>query len=182
MLRNSDRRSRNRNSSPLSTWCCVYGADGALLGPLAYLVQDVINLEQVRLHLSFEAYNYPDKEQVKALSLGLPIAQLGYHLQHTDTGDLHLIEELEIWGDFAISRTEVALTLANLGGRIYGAGEATIAGHPTVWVGTSNQAMQTTTISWQATGQQRSVPPSQPIHFPGLLALFSPQAGQSSTT
>ena len=41
---------------------------------IAYLVQDVIGLERVRLHLSVEAYKCPDKERVKALSLGLPIA------------------------------------------------------------------------------------------------------------
>ena len=128
----------------------VYGTDGALLGPSAYLVQEALSLEQVRLHLSFEAYNYPEKEEVKAFTLGMPVSQLGYHLQRKETGDLHLIEELEIWGDFAISRTEVALTLTNLGGRIYGAGEATIAGRPTIWVGTTNQAAQTTTISWRA--------------------------------
>jgi hypothetical protein len=160
----------------------VYDADGTPLGPLAYLVQEAINLDQVRLRLSFEAYKHPDKEQVKAFSLNLPIPQLAYYLQHTETGDLHLIEELEIWGDFAISRTEIALTLTNIGGRIYGAGGATIAGHPTVWVGTTDQAAQTTTISWQATDQQRALPRGRPIYFPGLFALFSSQTPQSSGT
>jgi hypothetical protein len=154
----------------------VYGADGALLGPLAYLVREAINLDPVRQHLSFEAYNYPDKEQVKAFSLELPICQLNYCLQQTETGDLHAIEMLEIWGDFAISRTEVALTLANLGGRIYGAGEATIAGRPMVWVGTTDQVAQTTKISWQATDQQASLPQGEPISFPALLALYPSHA------
>jgi hypothetical protein len=160
----------------------IYAADGSLLGPLTYLVRDAVNSNAVRQQLSFEAYTHPEEEQVKAFSLNLLIGQLGYHLQHTETGNLHLIEGLEIWGNFAISRTEIALTLTSLGGRIYGAGEATIAGHPTVWVGTTDLVAKTTTISWQATSQQESLTLNQPSLFPGLLALLESQAPRPNST
>jgi hypothetical protein len=110
--------------------------------------------------------------------------QLGYHLQQSETGQLHLIDELEIWGDFAVSQTEVPLTLTKLGGRVYGAAQASIAGRPAVWVGTTNLEAQTTTISWQTThAQAPPQPPVQvrPIHFPHLLDLF-PAPDPTGTT
>jgi len=153
----------------------VYAEDGKLLGPLSYLAQDTVGLDVVRRHLMFEAHKHPEKDQVKAFSITLAMPQLGYYLQRSDTGELHLIEELEIWGDFAVSQTEVPLTLAKLGGRVYGAAEASIAGRPAVWVGTTDRRAQTTTISWQTTdaqGPPQPPVPVRPIHFPGLLGLF----------
>jgi len=52
--------------------------------------------------------------------------QLGYHLRQNETGQLHLIEELEIWGDFAVSQTEIPLILTKLGERVYGTTEASM--------------------------------------------------------
>jgi hypothetical protein len=153
----------------------IYVKDGALLGPLAYLVHEAIHLNPVALGLSTEAHNHPDREQVRAFSLGLAMPQLGYHLLHTETGDLHLIESLEIWGNFAWTQTEVPLTLTRLGGRVFGAAQAPIAGRPAVWVGTTDMAAQTTTISWQTTdtaGPPQPPVPFQPVQFPGLLELF----------
>lgn len=95
----------------------VYAEDESLLGPLSYLVQDTVGLGAVRLRLLLEAHQRPEKDQVKAFSVNVAMPQLGYHLQQSETGQLHLIEELEIWGDFAVSQTEVPLTLTKLGGR-----------------------------------------------------------------
>ena len=103
--------------------------------------------------------------------------QLGYYLRQIETGELHLIEELEIWGDFAVSQTEIPLALTRLGERTYGAAEAPIAGRPAVWVGTSDLAKQTTTISWRTTDSSTPSPTPievRPLHFPGLLTLFPP--------
>jgi hypothetical protein len=105
--------------------------------------------------------------------------ELGYHLKRAETGELHVIQELEVWGDLAWTQTEVPLTLTKLGGRIYGAAQAPIAGRPAVWVGTSNLVEQTTTISWQTTdaaGPLQPLAQFQPMHFPGLLKLFPPGA------
>jgi hypothetical protein len=161
----------------------VYGPDTSILGPLSYLVQDAVSLEPVRRALFVEAHNHPEKDKVTNFSLNLAIAQLGYHLQKTESGQLHRIEEVEIWGDFSVSQAEVPLTLASLGGRTYGAAEASIGGRPTAWVGTTDRAKQTTTISWQTTDapgppQPPIKPPVRPIHFAGLLTLFpSPTSG-----
>jgi hypothetical protein len=56
-----------------------------------------------------------------------------------------------MWGNFAILQTEIPLTVTDLGGRIYGAAQVTIDGRPTVCVGTTDEASQTTRISWQTT-------------------------------
>lgn len=162
----------------------VYAEDESLLGPLSYLVQDTVGLGAVRLRLFLEAHQCPEKDQVKAFSVNVAMHQLGYHLQQTETGQLHLIEEVEIWGDFAVSQTAVPLTLTKLGGRVYGAAEASIAGRPAVWVGTSDLEARTTTISWHTTdARTRPQPPVQvrPIHFPGLLGLF-PAPDPTGTT
>ncbi|WP_344317525.1 hypothetical protein [Acrocarpospora pleiomorpha] len=157
----------------------VCAADGSLLGSLAYLVQEALDLKAIRVRLGVIAHNHPEKDQLKAFSLGLAIPRLGYHLRQSETGELHLIEELEMWGDFAILQSEVPLTLTKLGGRAYGAAEASIAGRPAVWVGTSDREKQTTRISWQATDKlARSVPsvasPVRSVQFPGLLKLLPP--------
>ncbi|WP_328440578.1 hypothetical protein OHA71_32830 [Streptomyces sp. NBC_00444] len=153
----------------------VYDSTGRLLGPLSYLVQDAMGLDAVRLGLSFEAHNHPDKDQVRGFSVGIPIAPLGYCLQKSETGELHLIDELIITGDAAVSQTEVPLTLARLGGRVYGSAEAPIAGRPAVWVGTTDLEEQTTKISWQVTDAQNSDQAqfeTRPMQFPGLRGLL----------
>lgn len=166
----------------------VYAADGTLLGPLSYLVQDAVNLEPVRHGLFAEAHKNPEKDKVKGFSLGLAMPQLGYHLKQVETGELHLIEGVEIWGDFSVYQTEVPLTLTNLGGRTYAAAEAPIAGRPAVWVGTNNRAAQTMTVTWQTTDaadppQPPLELPVRPIHFPGLLDLFRvPPDGRTDET
>ena len=152
----------------------IYDQSGPILGPLAYLVQDVLSLEPVRLRLSLLALHRSEPEKVRAFSSTARVAQLGYCLQHTESGELHLIEELEIFGNCAIERNEIAFTLAELGGRRYGFGESQVMGRPTVWVGTDNQVARTTTISWRATDTPLSVPepaPSRALHFPALLTL-----------
>ena len=155
----------------------VFSNDGLLLGPLAYLVQDAVGLDEVRRRLSFAAHEHPEKDQVTAFFIGIAIAQLGYYLRQNETGNLHLIEELEIWGDFAVSQTEVPLTLTRLGERIYGAAEAPMAGRPAIWVGTTDAEKRTTTISWKATDSSTPSPASmevRPLQFPRLLTLFPP--------
>ncbi len=163
----------------------VYAVDGTLLGPLSYLVQDAVNLEPVRHSLFVEAHKHPEKDKVKGFSLGRAMPQIGYHLKQMETGELHLIEEVEIRGDFLVYQTEVPLTLTKLGGRTYAAAEAPIAGRPAVWVGTTDRAAQTTMVTWQTTDaagppQPPIKPPVRPIHFPALLDLFpAPPGGRT---
>ncbi|MCP3782250.1 hypothetical protein NLX85_02545 [Micromonospora sp. A3M-1-15] len=152
----------------------IYEADGTLLGPLAYLVHEAIHMDLVASRLSVMAHLHEERDQVVAFSCRLAMPQLGYYLRRLETGQLHRIEALEIWGDFAFAQTEVPLALTQLGERLYGAAEASLVGRPTVWVGTTDQATQSTTISWQTTdvqGPPQRPAPFRPIHFPRLIEL-----------
>ncbi|MET9785430.1 hypothetical protein [Streptomyces canus] len=155
----------------------VFDSTGRLLGPLSHLVQDVMGLDAVRFGLSFEAHNHPDKGQVTGFTLGIPVGPLGYCLQNSGTGEFHTIDAVIITGDAAVSQTEVPLTLARLGKRVYGSAEAPIAGRPAVWVGTTDLEAQTTKISYQTTDAQalgQAQFEAQPLHFPGLRDLLPP--------
>jgi hypothetical protein len=166
----------------------VYAADGTLLGPLSYLVQDAVNLEPVRHGLLMEAHKHPEKDKVKRFSLGFAMPQLGCHLKQVETGELHLIEDVEIWGDFSVYQTEVPLTLTKLGDAPTPLPKPPIAGRPAVWVGIPNPAAQTMTVTWQMTDagrppQQLIKLPVRPIHFRGLLDLFPvPPGGRTDET
>jgi hypothetical protein len=121
-----------------------------------------------------QAHRRTDKAQVRSFSAGLRLPSLGYYLRHPETGGLHLIEALEMWGDFEITQTEIPLTVTNLGGRTYGEAEVMADGRQTVYVGTTDEAAQTTRISWQVTGGSplpEHAAPSGPARFPGLRAL-----------
>jgi hypothetical protein len=163
----------------------VYAVDGTLLGPLAYLVQDVVYLEPVRHAFFVRAHQHSEKDEVKAFSLSLDIKQLGYHFRQTGNGALHVIDRIEIAGDFSVNQTEVPLTLTKLGTRAYAAAEAPIADRPAVWVGTTDHVAQVTTLTWQTTdaGGPPQPPlhlPLRPIHFPGLFDLFPVQLDGSA--
>jgi hypothetical protein len=154
----------------------IYGQDGKLLGPLIYLVEDILGLEPLRMQFALQAHNHPEKNAIRTFSSKLRVSELQYHIQRTDTGDLYLIDWLEMWGDFKIWQTEIPLILTKLGGRVYGAAEAPIMNRPAVWVGTTDQQANTTTISWQTTDSSSPlIPPApqppRPIHFPEILAL-----------
>jgi hypothetical protein len=160
----------------------VYNADGVLLGPLAYLVREATYLPAVGKWLGVEAHHRPDRDELKAFQLGLVVGGLEYHLKWADSGALHLIVVLEIWGDFAFVQDEVVLALAQLGSRTYGAGEASLVGRPVVWVGTTRPGATVTTLSWRATDTPVP-PPVEPgqspelptVLFPSLQSLILPE-------
>ncbi|MGH3852886.1 MAG: hypothetical protein ACRDR6_05195 [Pseudonocardiaceae bacterium] len=166
----------------------IYDAEGLLLGPLAYLAQEAAHLEAVGKWLGVEAHHHPERDEVKMFELGLAIGCLGYHLKRNETGTLHLIVGLEIWGDFTFVQDEVMLTVARLGGRVYGAGEASLAGRPVVWVGTTNPGATETKLSWRATDAVVPPPavPAEPAEspkmwFPGLRSLTFPEHPKLAT-
>jgi hypothetical protein len=155
-------------------WLPVCGSDGVVLGEVGHLVYEALRLEDMRRRFMVEAHHRPDKDQIRSFSAGLLFPQLGYYLRHPESGDLYLIEALEMWGNFAILQTEIPLTVTDLGGRIYGAAQVTINGRPAVCVGTTDEASQTTRISWQTTDgviPPAVAAPSEPIRFAGLSML-----------
>jgi hypothetical protein len=167
----------------------IYDADGVLLGPLAFLAREAAHLEAVAKWLLVEAHHDPQRDEVKMFELGLAIGGLGYHLKRKETGTLHLIVRLEIWGNFTFVQDEVVLTIARLGGRVYGAGEATFAGRPAVWVGTTKPGATETKLSWRATTDTGVPPPAVPaepaeppkVWFSGLRSLTFPEHPKLAT-
>jgi hypothetical protein len=77
----------------------IYDGDGALLGPLAFLVHEAAGLESVGRWLSVEAHHHPEREDLKAFELVIAFGSLGFHVKRKVTGALYRILELEIWGD-----------------------------------------------------------------------------------
>jgi len=156
----------------------IYDGAGALLGPLAFLVQETVGLGSVGRWLSVEAHYHPEREDLKAFELVVALSGLGYHIKREDTGSLYRILALEIWGDFTFGQDEVTLTLSRLGDRVYAAGEASFAGRPAVWVGTTLPGATETTLSWRATDvvaprQEPAEPPKR--RFPDLLKIAMPE-------
>jgi hypothetical protein len=154
----------------------IYDGDAALLGPLVFLVREAVGLESVVRWLSIEAHHHPERDQLKAFELLLPVSGLGYHLKREDTGALHRTIVLEIWGAFRYQQDDVTLTLSRLGDRVYAAGEASFVGRPVVWVGTTLPGTTETKLSWRATDmvtppQQRQPVQSPTRWFPDLLKL-----------
>ncbi|MYY83401.1 MULTISPECIES: hypothetical protein [unclassified Streptomyces] len=153
----------------------VYDANGGVLGPLSYLAQDLMNLDAIRVKLLSEARAHAEKEQVKGFSIEAAIGELGYHLMHSESGVLHRIMDVLIWGDSAVSMVKAPLTFSSLGGRVYGSAESQIAGNPAVWVATTNQETRMSRVSWQVTGAPKAEQPfgpTRPLHFHGLLRIF----------
>jgi hypothetical protein len=158
----------------------IYDSDGALLGPLAFLVQEAAELESVGRWISVEAHHHPKREDLKTFQLVVVVDGLGYHLKRKDTDVLHRILALEIWGDLTYRQDEVTLTLSRLGDRVYAAGEASFAGRPVVWVGTPLPGATEATLSWRATDVVARPPQHEPVEppkrwFPDLLKITMPE-------
>jgi hypothetical protein len=119
---------------------------------LGHLVTEALALDPIHRWLWFGASHHAECDSVTTFQLGLEVVKLGYHLQQTETKSLHLVLAVAVWGDFAFIQDEVVLTLTRLGGRVYASAEqGSFVGRPVVWVGTSDEAAQTTTLSWRAT-------------------------------
>jgi hypothetical protein len=161
----------------------VFAHDGTLLGSLGHLTHEVLTIESVQAGMLIRAHNHPEREALQVFRCGFPVGDLGYYAKRMETGELHPIEEVEIWGEISFSQAEIPLTLTRLGGRLFGAAEAVNAfGRQMVWVGTTDYDAQVTTISWQATDRADLDWIPVPHHarlFPGLLK-FSVPLGSST--
>ncbi|WP_372672769.1 hypothetical protein [Amycolatopsis kentuckyensis] len=152
----------------------VYSTDRKLLGSLGVLAHEVIHLQPISDHLSKSAHNHPEREDLTGFSLGIALETLGYQLQNTESGTFHLIKAIEVWGSFTWKQTAIPLAFTDLGGRVFGAAEAPFADRPAVWVGTTDVANRTTTLSWRTTdttGPPQRPTPFQPTCFAELAGL-----------
>lgn len=141
----------------------VHSADREVLGSLGVLADELIRLQPVADHLSKSAHNHPEREDLTGFSLSIALETLGYQLQNTESGTFHLIKAIEVWGSFTWKQTAIPLAFTDLGGRVFGAAEAPFADRPAVWVGTTDVANRTTTLSWRTT--DTTGPPQQPTPF-----------------
>lgn len=156
----------------------IYDADGRELGSALELVTEVLGLRWLRESFAWDAHGHPERDALKSLSCGVTVGALGYHLRAEPAGELHAIAAIEIEGEFGFAQHELAFAVADLGGRRYGSAEASVLSRPTVWVATTDQDADKTTISWRTTdGKPLTEPPSAPVRapqFPGLLELPVP--------
>lgn len=163
----------------------IYDADGRELGSALELATEVLGLRRLREKFGREAHNHPEREALNSFTCGLDIGALGCHLRAEPAGDLHQIVAIEIEGEFHFVQQELTFALADLGGRRYGSAKAPVLNRPTVWVATTDQAAEKTTISWRTTdGKPLNELPPVPVRaprFPGLLELPTPPDGPAPT-
>lgn len=144
------------------------------------LAQEALRLEWVMRRLQISAHNHPDRDSMKGFSVGLPLKDRGYYLRHDESQEFHRIDQMRLTGELVFTQYEMAFSMAKIGGRVYGAGRGPFLGREAVWVGTTDDAAQKTTISWKALDAAHEEPADatdeSECHFPGLLEITSPDA------
>lgn len=128
----------------------IYDSNGTFLGIALELAGEIMGLDFVREKIFKDARDHPEQADLKGFEFAAVIAVLNYYLRWEDSGELHLIAAIGIEGEFAYSQEELAFSLNDMANLRYGVGEAPVLGHPAVWVATTDEKSQTTTISWRA--------------------------------
>lgn len=128
----------------------VVGREGSPLGSAKELTIEVLNLPGLFQKFAVGAHNYPQRDDLKGFSCGLPMGDLGYFLRLEDSGELHRILMLGVSGAFEFTQDEMVFTVHKLADRVYGSGRGPLLGKEAAWVGTTDEDAQTTTISWKA--------------------------------
>jgi hypothetical protein len=128
----------------------IYDSSGTFLGVALELAAEIMGLDFVREKILKDARNHPERADLKAFEFAAVILDLGYYLHWEADDELHPIAAIEIEGEFAFSQEELTFSINDIGNLRYGVGEASLLGHPAIWVATTNEETQTTTISWRA--------------------------------
>jgi hypothetical protein len=144
----------------------IYDIDEKPLGPLGFLVLDIVNLPNVKNFFLQMAREHPEREDLKGFKTLCPIPQLRLFVKNNDLNRFEFIEALEIRGLVTYTQLEIPLTQARLGDRRYQFGESLFTGGPTVWVLTIDDETKTGKISWRPTGKLPSQEPAHVYHFP----------------
>ena len=142
------------------------------------LAREALRLDWLARRFLETAHKRADREDLKGFSCGLPLADCGYFLHHEESDELHHITMIELTGEFVFAQDELAFTVAKIGGRVYGAGRGPLLGRDSVWVGTTDEVAQTTTISWKALdttdAESRGGETDTEIRFRCLLDIAPP--------
>ena len=125
-----------------------------------------------------EAHHHPERNLLDGFTCGISAGSLGYYMHAENTNEPHLVTLVDIEGGFSFAQQELAFELADLDGRRYGSIEAPILGQPAIWVTSTNEAEQTSKISWRTKDGKpltglTAAPVTEPW-FPGLLELQPP--------
>jgi hypothetical protein len=155
----------------------IYDSDGALLGIAVELAAEIMSLDFVREKMFKDARNHPERADLKSFEFGAVVINLGYYLHWDASDELHPLAGIEIEGEFVFSQDELSFSVNDMANLRYGVGEAPIMGHSAVWVATTDEETQTTTISWRAKDNKPfafNAGPFQATKFPAVMTLEPP--------
>jgi hypothetical protein len=128
----------------------IYDSDGAFLGIALDLATEILSLDFVREKVFKDARNHPEHADLKSFEFGAIILSLGYFLHWEAADELHPVTGIAVQGEFTFSQEELSFSINDMTHLRYGVGEASIMGHAAVWVATTDEKAQITTISWRA--------------------------------
>lgn len=146
------------------------------LGSAVELVREALGLDWVGRSFLIEIRGHPDKDELTNFMSGFSVGTLDYHLHDQDTDELHRITEIHLEGEFEYAQEEIHLTVTQLAGHTYAAGQSDFLGKQMVWVGTTDDNAGTMTFSWRSkddTARQETSSP--PRKFRGLLDIVPPK-------
>jgi hypothetical protein len=162
-------------ASPVDIIC---DASGKELGSALELAKETLRLQWLRMKLMADAHSHPERDLLESFTCGVPIGALGYYLRGDAANEPRLVTLVEIRGGFSFAQHDLPFEFADLGGRRYGSAEAPILGQPAIWVTTTNEAEQRTTLSWRTkAGKPVTGLPAASAgepKFPALLELQPP--------
>jgi hypothetical protein len=155
----------------------IYDSDGAFLGIALELAAEIMSLDFVREKVFKDARNHPERADLKAFEFGAVIINLGYYLHWEASDELHPVAGIEIEGEFTFSQEELIFSINDMANLRYGVGEASLMSHPTVWVATTDEKAQMTTISWRTKDNKPfafNAGSFQATKFPAVMTLEPP--------
>jgi hypothetical protein len=157
----------------------IFDGAGQPIDSTLRLAQEALRLNWLIMKFSMSAHNHPSREELKGFTVGLPLEELDLYLHHEESNEFHRIAQVELTGEFEFIQNEMAFTVAKIGGRVYGSGRGPLLGRNAVWVGTTDDDMQETTISWKALdaadGERTVAAKAESgLSFPGLLEITPP--------
>jgi hypothetical protein len=155
----------------------IYDSNGAFLGIALELAGEIMSLDFVRAKIFEDARDHSERADLKAFEFGAAIMNLGYYLHWEASDELHLVTEIQIEGGFTFSQEELNFSINEMANLRYGVGEASLMGHSAIWVATTDEKAQTTTISWRAKDDKPfafNVGPFEATKFPAVMTLTPP--------
>jgi hypothetical protein len=157
----------------------IYDSCGTFLGIALDLASEIMSLDFVREKVFEDARNHPERADLKTFEFSAVIMNLGYCLHWEASDELHLIVGMQIEGDFTFSQEELIFSINEMANLRYGVGEAPVMGRAAVWVATTDDKSEETTISWRTKDNKPfpfSAEPFRATKFPAVMTLEPPSS------